>query len=84
MTTEAELHTWAIWLEIFLAGVTCLALLFVTAPYGRFTRAGWGPRLSARWGWVLMETPALLTLSWPKPFAAPGQLVPPGPSSDAW
>ncbi|MBC7293157.1 MAG: DUF1295 domain-containing protein [Thermoleophilia bacterium] len=44
-----------------LAAVTFLALFFVPAPYGRFTRAGWGPRLGARWGWVLMELPALAT-----------------------
>jgi 3-oxo-5-alpha-steroid 4-dehydrogenase 1 len=58
---EATFYDWLVIAWMALAAVTFVALFFVTAPYGRFTRAGWGPRLSARWGWVLMETPALLT-----------------------
>jgi len=42
------------------APVVLVVLLFVTAPYGRHTRAGWGPALSARAGWVLMESPAVV------------------------
>ena len=41
-----------------MAGVVFVTLLFVTAPYGRHTRPGWGPTTPARWGWVLMELPA--------------------------
>lgn len=37
-----------------------IILMFVTAPYGRFVRKGWGPRLSNKIGWILMELPALL------------------------
>jgi protein-S-isoprenylcysteine O-methyltransferase Ste14 len=41
-----------------LATATFIALFFVTAPYGRHTRSGWGPSISARWGWIIMESPA--------------------------
>ncbi len=37
-------------------------LLFVPAPYGRFTRTGWGPTVGNRLGWIIMETPAALTI----------------------
>lgn len=57
---ESTFYHWLVIAWMALAAITFLALFFVTAPYGRFTRGGWGPRISARWGWVLMETPSLL------------------------
>lgn len=53
-------HSWLVWAEIALAAVTFLALLFVTAPYGRHAREGWGPTVPAKLAWVLMECPAVL------------------------
>ncbi|MBI5525344.1 MAG: DUF1295 domain-containing protein [Deltaproteobacteria bacterium] len=41
-------------------GVTFVALLFITAPYGRHGRRGWGPAVNPRIGWVVMELPAAL------------------------
>ena len=61
--TELELHTWGVWAELGLGLVTVLALVFVSAPYGRHTRAGWGPTLPVRWGWVLMELPCVLVFA---------------------
>lgn len=58
---EATFYHWLVIAWMVLAAATFVALFFVTAPYGRFTRAGWGPRINARWGWVLMETPVLIT-----------------------
>lgn len=46
-----------------LAAVTAVALCFVTAPYGRYRRPGWGPTLPARAGWVVMEIPAPLVFA---------------------
>lgn len=34
------------------------ALFFIRAPYGRHFRKGWGPSLSARMSWILMEAPS--------------------------
>jgi protein-S-isoprenylcysteine O-methyltransferase Ste14 len=50
-------------------------LLFVTAPYGRHSRRGWGPTIPNRVGWVVMELPSLLvfTLSF---LLGPGGIQP--------
>jgi steroid 5-alpha reductase family enzyme len=62
----------AIWLDgiylpvlrtcLVLAILTFVALFFIAAPYGRFTRTGWGPRINAMWGWIIMEFPAVAAL----------------------
>lgn len=57
--TELELHTWLVRTELALAAVTFLALVFVSAPYGRHTRGGWGPTLPVWLGWVVMELPCV-------------------------
>lgn len=50
-------------LVIFISAPVVFALLFfVTAPYGRHFRGGWGPSISARAGWMVMEAPALLVI----------------------
>lgn len=38
-------------------------LLRITAPYGRHTSAKFGPVMSNRWGWTIMELPVLLIFS---------------------
>jgi 3-oxo-5-alpha-steroid 4-dehydrogenase 1 len=58
--TERSFYSYLVVFWLALAAITFVALLFVPAPYGRFTRRGWGPRLSPRLGWVLMELPAVL------------------------
>ncbi|MFT3695639.1 MAG: DUF1295 domain-containing protein [Kofleriaceae bacterium] len=45
------------------AAITAIALFFLSAPYGRHTRGGWGPTLPSRYGWMLMELPAALTIA---------------------
>ncbi len=47
-------------LELALAALTFVGLRFVTAPYGRHGRGGWGPTVPARLGWLIMESPAPL------------------------
>lgn len=56
---EATLHAYATWAEIGLAVLTFVSLFFITAPYGRHGRKGWGPEVGQRLGWVLMELPAV-------------------------
>lgn len=43
-----------------LAPILFVVLHFVAAPYGRHARSGWGPSVSARTAWLVMESPALL------------------------
>jgi 3-oxo-5-alpha-steroid 4-dehydrogenase 1 len=51
-------------LTIFMAAPLVFTLLFFfTAPYGRHFRKGWGPSVTARAGWILMEAPALLVIA---------------------
>ena len=59
--SEMNFYHWLVIAWMALAAATFVVLFFVTAPYGRFTRNGWGPKISARWGWILMETPVLIT-----------------------
>lgn len=51
-------------LVIFAAAPLVFVLLFFSsAPYGRHYHGGWGPTVSARAGWFLMELPALLVIA---------------------
>jgi hypothetical protein len=42
--------------------IVFLVLLKITAPYGRHASAKWGPQISNRLGWILMETPVMVLL----------------------
>lgn len=58
--SEIELHR-AVALGVMAVGVVVFAaLFFIDAPYGRHFRAGWGPNIRARVGWIVMESPAVL------------------------
>jgi len=60
MPSELILHTWlAIALMAIGVGVA-VVLLWVSAPYGRHKRGGWGPQVPSRIAWVVMESPAVV------------------------
>lgn len=59
-----EIHRLVTWILIGLAVVTLISTSVMTAPYGRHTSKSWGPSLPSRWGWVLMETPAVVVFCW--------------------
>lgn len=58
--SDFELHRWACLALIGVGVATAVTLSLVVAPYGRHARAGWGPSVPAKLGWVLMEAPASL------------------------
>ena len=50
----------AIWASIGI--VSFILLQFVTAPYGRHVKSGWGPQISNRLGWIFMEAPSFFII----------------------
>ncbi|MBN9293643.1 MAG: DUF1295 domain-containing protein [Flavobacteriia bacterium] len=56
-----KLYTW-IWIAVAL--VTFIALLKITAPYGRHTKSSWGPLIDNKLGWFIMEFFVLIVLSY--------------------
>jgi len=40
------------------AVVVFFLLFFISAPYGKFLRKGWGPSIRSKWAWMMMELPS--------------------------
>ena len=47
---------------MLVAVVTFIYLFFDNAPYGRHIKSGWGKNISARAGWVVMESPCVILM----------------------
>jgi hypothetical protein len=60
---ERQIYDALCWGMAGVATVIFVVLLRVTAPYGRHTRAGWGPQLRSTIGWIVMESPAVLAFA---------------------
>ena len=59
--TELDFHRFLVWAMFGTAVVTFGYLLRRPAPYGRhYAGSGWGPTVSSRVGWIVMESPAVL------------------------
>ncbi len=58
---DVKLFYQLVYIWIAIAAVIFFVLLFVSAPYGRFTRSNWGIMINNRLGWIIMETPSLFT-----------------------
>ena len=54
--TEALFFRLILIVSFIVAAGTFATLFFITAPYGRHIRQGWGPRLPNWLGWLLMES----------------------------
>jgi 3-oxo-5-alpha-steroid 4-dehydrogenase 1 len=61
--SEQVFHHWLLLAWFGLAGAIFATLFFITAPYGRHARRGWGPTVGARFAWMLMEFPSWGTLT---------------------
>jgi hypothetical protein len=51
-----------IWIAIAVCTMLALLLFKLRAPYGRHSRKGWGKMIANKWGWFIMELPALLIM----------------------
>ena len=49
-----------IWVTV--AVITFIYLFFESAPYGRHIKDGWGVKISARLGWIVMESPCVFLM----------------------
>ncbi|KAJ8533032.1 hypothetical protein K7X08_015921 [Anisodus acutangulus] len=63
MLSDQNLYHYSLLSLFLIAPPTFLACQFLTAPYGKHHRPGWGPTISPPLAWFLMESPTLwLTL----------------------
>ena len=60
--SAATLFQYTLITSFSLAVVVFIVLFFVDAPYGRHIRKGWGPLISNRLGWFMMEAPSPLLI----------------------
>jgi len=53
-----DLFKFSLLLILSFAVIVFVLLFFVTAPYGKFLRKGWGPFIKTKWAWMIMEFPS--------------------------
>ena len=46
------------------AAIVFILLFFISAPYGKFLRKGWGPSVRSKWAWLIMESPSPVLMAW--------------------
>jgi len=49
--------------QFIAAIIVFLSLFFVSAPYGRFIRSGWGPNIKTLYAWIIQELPVVLFIA---------------------
>jgi len=58
-TLETICYSW-----LALAIAVHITMFFITAPFGRHTSKNWGPMVNNKLGWIIMESPSLLIMSY--------------------
>jgi 3-oxo-5-alpha-steroid 4-dehydrogenase 1 len=52
------MYGFSIILIFSLAVIVFILLFYISAPYGKFLREGWGPLIRSKWAWLIMESPS--------------------------
>ena len=63
MLIDQAQYELTIWIWLGIVACTFILLMFIRAPYGRHERPGWGLRIPARLGWVIMESPCIIVMT---------------------
>ena len=58
------IYNYSIILILSFAGVVFLLLFYISAPYGKFRREGWGPSIRSKWAWMIMESPSPVLMTY--------------------
>jgi len=57
---EREFYRYLLIAWLGVGACAFISLQFLAAPYGRYSRSGWGPTIHRTAGWVIMECPAVI------------------------
>ncbi len=52
------LYNYSLILIFSFAFLVFIILFFISAPYGKFSRKGWGVVIRSKWAWLVMESPS--------------------------
>lgn len=58
-----NLYYFSLTLILAFAGVVFFLLFYISAPYGKFLRKGWGPSVRSKWAWMIMEMPSPILMT---------------------
>jgi len=62
MLSEKLFYNILLILIFIISIIVFVALFFIPAPYGKFTRKGWGIRINTGIAWIVMESPAAFVM----------------------
>ncbi|KAH9605315.1 hypothetical protein KSS87_013606 [Heliosperma pusillum] len=60
MSSESRIHSTCVVILNIISIPTYLACRYIQAPYGRYSRKGWGPTLPSWVSWLVMESPSVI------------------------